>query len=201
MGLMCEDRHKINLIEMAYLIAYGCVGLFVFPLPDRWGCRKTMAVFGTMHVCAQLCCLLIPIYFVRLVCLAVLGGCALKNATSYAWLFGLIMSKDISVVCGFLNAWDLSTITVMVCYFLFISKNWVWLFFPMTALGLASHCFMMVFSPESPKWLLAKGKREEAIAAFNTIARWNRSPNFLPKDATFDEIQERDKPTDTTNHV
>ena len=52
MGLMCEERSTINYIVTAYFVAYGCAGLMLFPLPDKWGCKKTMMVFGTLHVIA-----------------------------------------------------------------------------------------------------------------------------------------------------
>jgi hypothetical protein len=32
--------------------------------------------------------------------------------------------------------------------------------------------------PESPKWLLDKGRTEEADKAMAVIAKWNRMPNF-----------------------
>ncbi len=50
MNLMCEDRNTINYIVTAYFICYGIAGFILFPLPDKWGCRKIMMVFGSIHV-------------------------------------------------------------------------------------------------------------------------------------------------------
>jgi len=38
--------------------------------------------------------------------------------------------------------------------FLVLEQNWFYLCFWMTVLGAVSHIFMLIFSPESPKWLL-----------------------------------------------
>lgn len=60
----------------------------------------------------------------------------------------------------------------------------------MTVLGVAALLFMILFSPENPKWLLSKGRREEAISAFNKIAAFNGSKNKIESDAIFVEYEE-----------
>lgn len=52
MDLMCTDRTVINYMEVAYFVSYGCAGLFLFPVPDRLGCKKTVMIFGTLHCMA-----------------------------------------------------------------------------------------------------------------------------------------------------
>jgi MFS family permease len=75
MGLMCQDRTKINHIISAYFMAFGISGLFLFKLPDKYGCRKTMVIFGGLHMLAQFTMLLVPIYEVRLLAMAMMGVC------------------------------------------------------------------------------------------------------------------------------
>jgi hypothetical protein len=41
--------------------------------------------------------------------------------------------------------------------------------------------------PESPKWLLIKGRRADAITALNRIAVFNKSEYKIPEDAEFME--------------
>lgn len=57
----------------------------------------------------------------------------------------------------------------------------------MSVLGAIAKLFMILYAPESPKWLLGQERREDAIMAFNTIAKMNGSNKFIPEDATFDE--------------
>lgn len=106
---------------------------------------------------------------------ALMGACQLKNTVCYVWLFDLIMRKDKSVSVGILNAWDTITLTVLTLYFLYWDKSWFNLCLFMTVLGTACHCFMIFCAPDSPKWLLAQGKREDAIIAFNKIGKYNGS--------------------------
>lgn len=47
--------------------------------------------------------------------------------------------------------------------------------------------FMLVVSPESPKWLIMQGRRQDAISAFNRIAKLNGSKNLIDVDSTFEE--------------
>jgi MFS family permease len=175
---------------MAYFVSYGVAGLMLFPLPDRWGSKKTMSIFGSVHVLSQFLILLIPDYTVRLVSFGIMGLCQLKNSTSYVWLFGLIRKKDTSISCGILNSWDSTTLFLLSLYFLHVDKSWYGIFLGMTILGLVALLFMILVSPENPKWLLAKGKREEAINAFNKIAKINGSKNKIEKDAVFIEFED-----------
>jgi len=57
----------------------------------------------------------------------------------------------------------------------------------MTALGSFSFVLTMAIVPESPKWLLIQGKREEAIKALNWIGRINGTKTPISESATFVE--------------
>lgn len=52
MDLKCFERSKINLMVTAYVIGFGVAGFLFFRLPDLWGRKKTMCVFGTIHMFA-----------------------------------------------------------------------------------------------------------------------------------------------------
>lgn len=184
MDLMCVDRNTINLIVTAYFIGFIVSGLTIFALPDRWGCKKTIAVFNSIHITAQFTILFIPNYYVRLVAFLVMGLCQLKNSISYMWLFGLIERKHNSICCGIMNCWDCLALTTITLYFMFVSKDWFPLMFAITVLGTASHLFMMIYAPESPKWLLSKGRHNECIQAINRIALFNRQ-KVIPEDTEF----------------
>jgi hypothetical protein len=81
----------------------------------------------------------------------------------------------VPVACGVLNTYDCSTLSFLAIYFMLISNDWFYFFFVMTILGAVSHGCMLFFAPDSPKWLLANGRKDEAIVAFNQIAAFNNS--------------------------
>lgn len=72
-------------------------------------------------------------------------------------------------IAGFLVA---QSATACVIYFKFLSKSWVYIEIfglIMAFLSLVS----MVWMPESPRWLIAKGKYKMALHVYKQIARVN----------------------------
>jgi len=82
-------------------------------------------------------------------------------------------TKHKGIASGLLGSFDCITVAVIPLYFLYVSKNWFPLYTLMLGLGTLSLIFMLTCGTESPKWLLAKGRREDAITEFNKIARFN----------------------------
>lgn len=69
-------------------------------------------------------------------------------------------------------------------FFLTISRNWFWLWFTMTLVGTIAYILSMLLLPESPKWLIYRGREAEAIDVLNYIAKVNGSEFRFPKDNT-----------------
>ena len=189
MGLMCTDRSYINAIVTGYFIAYGLAGLLLYELPDKWGRKKTIMFFGSVHTACQFVIIFVPNYYVRFGTFALMGACQLKNSISYVWLFDLVQQKDKPIAVGVLNAWDCLTISVVSFYFKFVSKYWFSLYLFMSLIGFASLMILTFIIPESPKWLLHNKRREEAIYCFNVIAKINCSAHRIPESAQFTESE------------
>jgi|688.fasta_scaffold1673330_1 MFS family permease len=75
MDLMCVSRTKINAIVTTYFISYGIAGLMLYKLPDTWGRKKTICVFGSIHTFAQFLIIFFPDYNIRLFAFALMGSC------------------------------------------------------------------------------------------------------------------------------
>jgi hypothetical protein len=58
----------------------------------------------------------------------------------------------------------------------------------MTSLCALSYVILMLVMPESAKWHLIKCDMDGALASFDTMAKFNRSKNRLPKDCVFVEF-------------
>jgi hypothetical protein len=52
MDLMCTDSNWISLICMSYLFMIIVSGLVFSEVPDRWGYKKTIQVFGSINLLA-----------------------------------------------------------------------------------------------------------------------------------------------------
>lgn len=175
MGLICTDRSYINAIVTGYFIAYGLAGLLLYELPDKWGRKRTIMIFGSIHTACQFLIIFVPNYYVRFFGFTLMGSCQLKNSISYVWLFDLVQQKDKPIAVGVLNAWDCLTISVVSFYYKFVSKHWFSLYFTMSLVGFTSLMILTFIIPESPKWLLHNKRRSEAIDSFNLIAKINCS--------------------------
>jgi hypothetical protein len=146
-----------------------------------------MALFGSTHIFGQWLMLLWPNYWARMAGFALIGFSQLKNNVSYTWLFESVESRHKSSACSVLNAFDTLTMAITCFYFLAISRNWFWLYFTMTVLATFSFMLTMAIVPESPKWLLINGRREDAIKALNWIGKINGSKTPISDDAVFVE--------------
>ena len=72
-----------------------------------------------------------------------------------------------------ITSFDGATTAVVCLYFIAISRDWFPLFFTMTLLSTLSYLTIVFILPESPMWLLNKGRTGDAIAALNRIGRYN----------------------------
>ena len=189
MHLECERSKTINYICVVFFIAVGASGLLFFRCPDQWGCRKTLAVFGSVSIFAQFILLFVPTYYARMAGYILLGIGYSKNSASYAYIFGEVRNKDKAVCCGVVNTWDCLTAAVMAVYFTFVSKDWFYFCLVTTFIALTAGVIVISFAPDSPRWLVAKGRQEDAVRALNKIAAYNFSKNRIPLDATFEEFQ------------
>ena len=70
-------------------------------------------------------------------------------------------------------------------YFLFISRDWFPLMMTMTVLGTIALLVLVFVLPESPAYLISKGKTGEAIEALNFIGRVNGVNSRIPRDTVF----------------
>ena len=62
---------------------------------------------------------------------------------------------------------------IIVCiYFMSVSKNWVYIQVPNIGLTVLGICFLFMM-PETPRFLLAQGKTQEAKEVLGKIAKFN----------------------------
>ncbi len=94
------------------------------------------------------------------------------------------------VIVGCLEFIVSALVYLMVCgYFAFIDKNWLYLQVP--TLGFAALGIILVyFQPESPRFLVSKGRYDEAREVYSRIARINgKGHNFAQFFVFKDEVE------------
>ena len=85
----------------------------------------------------------------------------------------LLPKKAQTPITSLWNVQEVGIYVFAVIYFWKISTHWFWFIF----IGLIFQCIsivMMLFMPESPRWLINVGRYEEAEKAFQLISKYNR---------------------------
>ena len=128
-----------------------------------------------------------PTYTVTIVGMCLMGFMMLKNSIAYSWTFEFLLKDHKPPAATMLNSLDYSCCILGGVYFLLIGINartLIWFFF---ALSLIGYFLISILVPESPKWLLLQGRREEAIKVLNYIAWINRSKTKIAPNTQFVE--------------
>ena len=142
-------------------------------MPDRIGRKPTMIINFGLHVVAQYLIIFVPTYAARLIGLLIYGLTQLKNTVPYVYLVELVPAKFSTIMNANITSFDSGTIAVVCLYFTFVSREWFPLIFGMTLLSTFALLIIIFILPESPIWLLNKGRTADAIVALNEIGKIN----------------------------
>jgi sugar porter (SP) family MFS transporter len=148
-------------------------------LSDAWGRRKTIVLLAVMFLAGTLACVFSPNFEVmvlgRIILGLAVGGAStvvpvyLAELAPYEIRGSLAGRNELMIVVGQLAAFVINAI---------IGNVWgdvggVWRFMlAVAALPAIALFFGMLRMPESPRWLISKGRAQEALAVLTTI----RSP-------------------------
>lgn len=152
-------------------VVIGCITLT--RLGDIVG-RKPIFMLGmVMQICITIAIVIISNMYIAYV-LCFLEGISLtgKQYVGYSYLIEN-QPKNKQVIVGSLEFIAEGFVSFLVCmFFLWVSKDWRFLMIPTIALSIFG-TVMMFFQPESPRFLVSKGKFDEARKVFSIIARKN----------------------------
>ena len=155
MNLMCVSLKKVYLIPVLYQIMFGVGGLLTFPVMDKIGRRKTCLIFGTGNLFAVTLIIYSTTYLSRLIGFALMGFfMAQKNSLCYAWLFEFMIQRHKVTSNTCLNMGDFAIVLITGVILCFVSPNWAPIFKSFYFAGAVGFLLIVIFCPESPKWLL-----------------------------------------------
>lgn len=151
-------------------------------LSDRWGRRKTIILLATLFTVGTLCVVFSP-GFAVLVLGRTLLGIAVGGASTVVPVYlaelapfeirgSLTGRNELAIVSGQLAAFVFNAIIGIV----FGHIDGVWrIMFSVCALPAIALFFGMLRMPESPRWLVDKGRRGEALEVLRTIRSEERA--------------------------
>ncbi|XP_074662701.1 solute carrier family 22 member 15-like isoform X2 [Tubulanus polymorphus] len=173
-NLVCDNSYKVGLVQSVFMSG-ALISAFVFGiLADKYGRLKMfyytligMTIFSTMSAFAPSYTTYVALrFFTGFHC----GGC---NLVSFV-LMTEIIGKSSRGLCGFLMpiffAWGI-LIYVLLAYYI---RAWRHLAFVTSAVGFLGMFYYWLL-PESPRWLIAQNRIEEAEVILRDIARRNGS--------------------------
>ena len=87
----------------------------------------------------------------------------------------LLPKKAQTPITSFWNIQEVSIYMLAVIYYWQFNASWFWFVLIGVVFQVIS-IIMLLFMPESPRYLVTAGRYEEARKAFETIAKYNRKP-------------------------
>ncbi|MGN6402923.1 MFS transporter, partial [Sinomonas sp.] len=170
-------------VVTASLVFAAAIGaIFGGRLSDAWGRRKTIILLAVLFFAGTVAVVFTPNFEV-LVVGRILLGLAVGGASTVVPVFlaelapyeirgSLAGRNELAIVIGQLAAFVVNAIIGN----LFGHLDGVWrIMFAICALPAIALFFGMLRMPESPRWLVEKGRRDEALAVLQTVRATDRA--------------------------
>lgn len=172
-NLICDKSHLKAMTQAVYMAGVLVGSVAVGHISDRFGRRVSvflsiamLAVFGTSSAWAD--CLSL-FAFLRFWAGVATAGCLLAR---FVYCMELSLTSNKTAV-GFVNNTFIAVGFTALSLFAYLIRDWRYL---VTALSIINAPLLLFWNwiPESPRWLVAKDRLDEAQVVMETFARINR---------------------------
>lgn len=173
--------------QVGSILSIGLVGMFVGallsgPIADRWGRKAVFQITMLLFAVFSLLCAVAP-NFTSLLIFRFLVGVGLGGETPVvtSLLGEFIPAAHRGKVQGLLNTfWAIGwLLSAMISYFIIPTYGWRWAFVA-GALPALYIFFVRRHLPESPRWLIAQGRNDEADKIIEKIEGITSKTHTLP---------------------
>ena len=173
LDLTCASKFHKGALGSAFVFGWVLTLLWLPSLGDKYG-RKTMFRITVFTDLLLLSALLFIKAWVPMVIVITLLGCLNSTRWNIGFLYCLeFFTKEKSPIVGLLCGVSYGLVFLIIAvYFWHISKNWIYLMIGVTVLQLCA-AISALFIPESPRWLMAMGKKKELFEVVTRIAKSN----------------------------
>ncbi|ELU12833.1 hypothetical protein CAPTEDRAFT_83226, partial [Capitella teleta] len=192
--LVCSDSWKVAMANTVYMAGWLVGALFVGPISDKFGRRRTIIACHVLRCVGGFICCYAPMYE-----LFAFGRFFVGMFVAHGSLVVFVLIQEISAVkyralFSSLGFASVSLFQVIVAAVAYAIRNHKLLLYTYTWPLLVAIPFLILGIDESPRWLVSKGRDEEAIEILGRILRINKGQDHvLPKNLNFKEVHELQK--------
>ncbi|XP_035780826.1 organic cation transporter protein-like [Anopheles albimanus] len=171
-GLVCDRAHLVSIVEMCFLAgaALGSVGSGW--ISDQFGRRHTLMGFALTQALTGLALGFVTSLELYMALRVVLGFASMSVAVVSFVLVVELVSGRYRTIIGILNILPVALAYIMAAGIAYVTRDWRTMQFAITLPGLVL-VSVWYWCPESPRWLLAKGRLDELYQLLERAATTN----------------------------
>ncbi|KAG8185674.1 hypothetical protein JTE90_008944 [Oedothorax gibbosus] len=171
--LVCDREWLVSMSKSIFIAGYFCTMLVFGHVSDRFGRRTVISICNVIAVISATVSLFSASYFMFGICRFFIAvGVAGVFSTSFVLLMEVIGPEHRSFY-GMVVNFGFSLGCVSLPVIAWLTRDWFWMQFVMTV-----PCYFLLSSwwllPESPRWLLSRGKTEETVDLLLKIGSINK---------------------------